>query len=276
MNGVEKDCSPFVHARPPLYIQRARIGGIRQAGTHRPVSASFSDACGCAQMKKDSLLETLDSIPIPSSKFLPEYQPTEKLLAEECEYGGALAQIIYDMRNAALLESSHLNLTEKSEIRGAYRQLNWALRRAISQEDAHKFDRVVFLDAIRDALVIGTLAGDRSIVTRIESVSREAGRETVRQVQKSSGARGGAKSGQTRRAKAEATWIALATKLIIDCRRANKGFSQDDVASDVASGWKDTKIEVPGHKSLKSLISNLEERQVIPKMKRVGKRRVFE
>lgn len=222
------------------------------------------------------ILETLDGIPVPSSKFSTDYSPTGNQLIEERIYRDRLMKLFNEIASHALLRYNHLNLTEKAELHSAYRQLVWALRPAIFQEEAHhKVDLVVCLDAIRDALVIGALAGDRSIVTRIESVSREAGRDTVRQVQKSSGARGGAKSGRVRRAKAEETWIPHATELIINCRRTNEGFSQDDVAADVAAGWKKTEIEVPGHKSLKTLISRLEKKGTILKMKRVGKRRVF-
>jgi hypothetical protein len=50
------------------------------------------------------------------------------------------------------------------------------MRPAIFQAEEHKVDRAVFLDAIRDAFVIGALAGDATIVNRIDAISKKSER----------------------------------------------------------------------------------------------------
>lgn len=124
------------------------------------------------------ILETLADIPIPSSKFSTGYSPTGNELIEERKYRDGLMQLFQEIASHALLKYDHLEPEEKAELHSAYRQLVWALRPAIFQEDAHhKVDRVVFLDAIRDALVIGAIAGDATIVNRAEAIAKKSERD---------------------------------------------------------------------------------------------------
>jgi hypothetical protein len=271
----------------------------RQAGTHRPVSACFSDAGGCAQMRKNgrktkgddlaelststnepeletSILESLDSLGFPASNFVTSCSLTGKQIVEELlKRREGMLSLFYDIGGNALLEYNHLNETEMMEIHSAFRHLNWATRPAIFQEEGHKVDLAVFLDAIRDAFVIGAIAGDATIVKRIDAISRTSERDAVSQIHKSTGGRGGIKSGEVRRAKAEETWIPHATELAISIRNEPEMLSQDDTALEIAARWKKADVNAPGQKSLKGLISRLEKDGIIPKMKRVGKRRGF-
>jgi len=71
----------------------------------------------------------------------------------------------------------------------------------------------------------------------------------------------GVKSGRVR---GNAPWKQIAEKLAISTRQCEPSFSQDDVATDIATAWKEETPKPPTHETLKKFISKLEHSGVIP------------
>ena len=84
---------------------------------------------------------------------------------------------------------------------------------------------------------------------------------------KQGGASGGIKSGESRRSKRAQTWEPHARELAVKIRDACKHWSQDEVAADIIFQWKDDKIDPPGHKTLKNLVSQMEAAGELPRRK---------
>jgi hypothetical protein len=70
-----------------------------------------------------------------------------------------------------------------------------------------------------------------------------------------------------RRQKRAASWEPIAKEEAKKFRAKNPSASQDDVATEIASGWKDDRA--PGHVTLKGLISRMEKAGELPKRQRV-------
>jgi hypothetical protein len=69
---------------------------------------------------------------------------------------------------------------------------------------------------------------------------------------KRGGKKGGIESGKARRKKADEGWIAIAKRMALAIRIENKNLSQDKVAEEISSSWKDDKIlpqDIPGSSS---------------------------
>jgi len=67
----------------------------------------------------------------------------------------------------------------------------------------------------------------------------------------------GQKSRESRRIIPDTTWKPRALELAMLARERNPVLSQQDVATEIAMGWK-LKIPTPGHSTLKAFIANLE------------------
>jgi hypothetical protein len=81
---------------------------------------------------------------------------------------------------------------------------------------------------------------------------------------KAGGSLGGNKSGEARRSKRAKTWEPHARELANAIREEQPSFSQDRVASEIMARWKEADFEPPGHKTLKSLISQMERAGQLP------------
>jgi hypothetical protein len=82
------------------------------------------------------------------------------------------------------------------------------------------------------------------------------------------GSRGGRKSGAARRDVRAKTWERHARELAVAIRKANPTYSQDRVATEIASGWKATEFDPPSHQTLKALVSAMEkEGELAPRIR---------
>jgi len=86
---------------------------------------------------------------------------------------------------------------------------------------------------------------------------------------KAGAASGGSKSGAVRRQKRAASWEPIARQMAKDIRAQNPTFSQDKVAEEISSGWQARNCDPPGHPTLKSLISRMEQARELPKRRRI-------
>jgi hypothetical protein len=78
------------------------------------------------------------------------------------------------------------------------------------------------------------------------------------------GARGGARSGEVRRANREKRWESSALEIAKKYRRLNPGASQDEVATEIAAAWK-AKTKIPGYITLKRFVSRMEHAEHLAK-----------
>lgn len=84
---------------------------------------------------------------------------------------------------------------------------------------------------------------------------------------KAGGSWGGSKSGEARRNKRARTWEPHARELAVAIRHEQPSFSQDRVASEIVTRWKEANFEPPGHKTLKGLLSQMERDGQLPTRK---------
>lgn len=98
--------------------------------------------------------------------------------------------------------------------------------------------------------------------------------ETILRV-KAGASLGGNKSGEARRIKRTKTWEPHARELAKGIRGEHPSFSQDRVASEIEALWKESAFSPPGHKTLKVLLSEMEQRGELPARKAVRKRSSF-
>jgi hypothetical protein len=133
------------------------------------------------EVLETSILKSLDSLGSPSSNFVDRPSLVGGQIAENLlNRRDGMMSIFFELGANALRKYNHLNPTERGEIASTYRQLVRALRPAIFQEEAHhKVDLAVFLDAIRDAFVLGALAGDATIAKRMDALSKQYERNTM-------------------------------------------------------------------------------------------------
>lgn len=78
---------------------------------------------------------------------------------------------------------------------------------------------------------------------------------------------GGKNSGEARRKKAEAGWVAIATKMAMAIRQDRPGLSQDRLAEEISFQWSN-QIAAPGHARLKQLVGEMERSGVLPRRSR--------
>lgn len=76
---------------------------------------------------------------------------------------------------------------------------------------------------------------------------------------------GGAKSGKARLTKRSLTWEPIAKEIAKGYRAKNPSASQDDVATEIASGWNSQEYDPPKHPTLKALVSRMERDGELPK-----------
>jgi hypothetical protein len=84
---------------------------------------------------------------------------------------------------------------------------------------------------------------------------------------KAGGSLGGNKSGEARRNKRAKTWEPHARELANAIRKEQPSFSQDRVAGEIVARWKEASFDPPGHKTLKSLLSQMERNGHLPARK---------
>ena len=85
---------------------------------------------------------------------------------------------------------------------------------------------------------------------------------------KAGAAAGGSKTGKARLQKRIDGWEPIAKQMAKDIRAAKPWASQDDVATDIAHGWKARNHSAPGHSTLKELISLMEKAGELPPRQR--------
>jgi hypothetical protein len=74
------------------------------------------------------------------------------------------------------------------------------------------------------------------------------------------GSKGGRESGAARREKRARTWEGHARELVQSIRAEDPSSSQDRVVEEICGRWKEAGFEPPGHRTLKTLISQMEVR----------------
>jgi hypothetical protein len=84
---------------------------------------------------------------------------------------------------------------------------------------------------------------------------------------KRGGERGGRRSGAARRTKRAKTWEPAARTLALQIRAGHPTYSQDRVANEIITRWKEADFDPPGHKTLKELISAMEKSGDLPARK---------
>ena len=85
---------------------------------------------------------------------------------------------------------------------------------------------------------------------------------------KAGGTTGGSNSGKVRRQNRIDTWEPIARQMAKDIRAAKPTASQDEVAADIAYGWKREDYSAPGHTTLKQLVSLMERAGELPPRQR--------
>jgi hypothetical protein len=88
------------------------------------------------------------------------------------------------------------------------------------------------------------------------------GQEVLRKARAEIGREAGVKSGQARKA---APWRGPATELAKAACAKDPTASNEDIATEIAAGWKCKTLECPGHRTLEKLVSSLRTDGTLPK-----------
>lgn len=117
------------------------------------------------------------------------------------------------------------------------------------------------LNLVNSAVIVGYLWANAEAELGLKPLAES----TLRM--KAGGSLGGNKSGEARRNKRAKTWEPHARELANAIREERPSFSQDRVASEIMARWKEANFDPPGHKTLKSLLSQMERDGQLPTRK---------
>jgi hypothetical protein len=119
-----------------------------------------------------------------------------------------------------------------------------------------------FLHALDDACMLGYAWANAEADHKMRPSALSALKS------KAGAAVGGSTSGKKRLQKRIDGWEPIAKEMANEIRDAQPGFSQDDVATDIALKWKSRDYDAPGHTTLKGLISRMEKAGELPRRRR--------
>jgi hypothetical protein len=146
------------------------------------------------------------------------------------------------------------------------RETREAARNIASNDEKHLHARET-LEALNDAVRLGYFWAKAEAELDLLPHAEKA----LKQVELS--AVGGVKSGEARRRKAASTWEPHARELAKEIRKQQPNLSQDNLATEIAFQWKDRDHHEPGHKTIKNLISKMEEDGDLPTQRKPKNRK---